>query len=1662
MSSTSSRVTEDWDVETSAHEQRITNIAAWVEEAGPSTPTRRVVSSGSAAENWDDDFEDRLDSPRRSERKSPTAFRMRTTTSTTTATENWDDEFQFGDSPAKSKHAQYLHAEQDEDSEDDYPDFNALDKDEDDRTVTARSRKGGLAKLVFDSAPAVPPLPLSAHHSDFSAHVDQPFPRSPTTSSRDRDSIAAPSYYSYNSTTHLRGLGNLPPSPPIHKERERRRLRKKSRPQAPQGLEAMNFSAESVVGDEGGGRSRPVTPLQSRSSLRSTSLERNKRDSMLSSHTNTTALPSSPPPKTPLLSRIGSVKKKWPVRKKRASSTPSEVEMQRGEESSKTNWFFLPTSANASASSSASSSKVDEHSQVFSEKEDTHQTPKASRTNNSSHHTIPDVPPLLPPFNARTDDDYSRSNATPIGIPTTPSTPSKLMKRKSFGFVQLKSRNKPMNELNHVQENPSPSPYSPTSHPPHIPPRHPNRPNPKRHSVSANLSSMESTSTSDLPSDLEAELHGNASASGSNASCNASMSSSSVDLNSGNRESILRPSQSRHGSYGGLGLGRAPQGSSDNIEGSRRRSFSKSSRKRSKSRDKRNTTSSNHHTTGSDAVKHAQSELDQDKEPGGRGFMGSVRRISFIGKQKQEGKEHRHKRTKSGVSLASIGDGFRKSFERGRMEDGNADIGDGEERIVNSAPPIPPLLPPIELSPPSPPRVGDASPSFALASASAAQSTFSKPAALGSSPRSTKPVSPKAVSPLTASLGRSTGVPSIGRGGKSITSSTSMPAASVSANVPRRNSLGDLKIPARISQAQVGLRRDLGMVKEFAGRVEQLKNLQTTYHNLLVEVQSVLDAQHAQYAVQAQSHSRGTSPSLSASSPLASSSPSSPSAMNPMNIFRPLSRIRSNTSSTVLSPSSSSDSAPSPLATTSHMSPTAFIAHPENSQPSSPPANTMSTVPEVSMTSLQSSFPHPDTYKHLAAAFYTINSRYKIAWECAELLIELGGGPPSATDEGNGGTSEFVHNTDGTNPSGAGGAALYGRPPTSTSAPTALGSVGSSQAKKSRERAITLSGDESSSSKPGTPIPGAGPSAYFLPSSGSNPGSMSMTAQTSATSTSAPGSAPNMAWRASTGRHDLNQRQLLLLREMLNNSDSTFVHEGVPPNQQLLQSQPLPSALQRTQSDEHHFTRHPNPIIHSYSQHSSRGQRRQNSPMNSPLLTTPPTLPHASEEVNREWRWGHGVNSSTITLPSEESSVPSGSGLDRLGAGEPSQDSNDPRTMKKNRKTSRSSRLRGMSGLRDMLRSLTRNQNHQSTMINTSIMMPSTTSLGTEESSVEYHHRYIHGKVAGTVGGSSTHATHGRRRAKTSSGPDAGSSIRDRDQERSTSPYPNTHARPTSPYTASSFSAKASPRRPSLASIFRLGNRESKEGKEAKENKEKLNSSPSFTNVQDGVNDVIHTKESSGKTSGTSDEDWDRLELEYPQRRQDKKGHTPDPSPETIRGRSPYMQDVALPPVPPIPSSASQTSLPLGSPGPNGIPGVPARATRLSNVEENEHVESGADDPRASMTSLSNRRTSPAPYRKEQKNLTGSVRSMPAQPLSVDHASHSKYHLRHSYASHNAQLPSHDHPNASHQMKLAMTPENIKPLLENAKEVHARLTDCIGEIKGLVFALGEGGLGSAG
>lgn len=503
-------------------------------------------------------------------------------------------------------------------------------------------------------------------------------------------------------------------------------------------------------------------------------------------------------------------------------------------------------------------------------------------------------------------------------------------------------------------------------------------------------------------------------------------------------------------------------------------------------------------------------------------------------------------------------------------------------------------------------------------------------------------------------------------------------------------------------------------------------------------------------------------------------------------------------------------------------------------------------------------------YKQLASSFYTINSKYRIAWECAELLIELGGGSA------------------GSGPASA--------PSTSVSAPIITGAPGSgNEGKKSRERAITLAGDESK------PTTSTAPSTGILSNSTSGP--------------SPPlASPPSLAWRASTGRHDLNQRQLMLLREMLTNPDSSFVGDD------LIQEEASSSVL----------------------------------------------------SVNRDWRWGDAMNS-TITLPSEESSAAGGR--------------NSSPTKKR-----RVSRL-GMSGLRDMLRSLKRNVSDNPPPP----IPPSTTSLSTDSSSGSHaRHRYPHPEVP----------TQGRRRAKTSSGPESMRSTRDR---------------PNSPYNPSSLTAKPSPRRPSLASIFRIGHKTK-------------TTPPDFQSSMNSIGDPsgMWSRTSGQESSSTGeDEDWDHLEsaadLDAAAR---VLGIGRDGS-ATIRGRSPYMQDTHPPP--PLPksgrpitpkrsASGSQTSLWADS-----SPVVSTtRATRLSNVEE--HGDDDAAQAEAARTGHVRIGVSPSRHsRTARGGKTGSVRSMPPQPVGLL-------------------------PNA----KLAMTPENIKPLLENAKEVHARLTECIGEIRSLL------------
>ena len=172
-----------------------------------------------------------------------------------------------------------------------------------------------------------------------------------------------------------------------------------------------------------------------------------------------------------------------------------------------------------------------------------------------------------------------------------------------------------------------------------------------------------------------------------------------------------------------------------------------------------------------------------------------------------------------------------------------------------------PLLPPIELQPPSPPRTvttghiqrrsrayttnevieGLELETLLVTPSTSSSLVFFTPltspngnnvgvGAVGAggifplpplSPNKLAPGKSPSQSQQSVSLGRSTAVNVATSGHEGTGLSLAGGSGSGNGGLPRRNSLGDLKIPARISQAQVGLRRDLGMVREFASNAER-------------------------------------------------------------------------------------------------------------------------------------------------------------------------------------------------------------------------------------------------------------------------------------------------------------------------------------------------------------------------------------------------------------------------------------------------------------------------------------------------------------------------------------------------------------------------------------------------------------------------------------------------------------------------------------------------------------------------------------------------------------------------------------------------------------------------------------------------------------------------
>jgi len=582
-----------------------------------------------------------------------------------------------------------------------------------------------------------------------------------------------------------------------------------------------------------------------------------------------------------------------------------------------------------------------------------------------------------------------------------------------------------------------------------------------------------------------------------------------------------------------------------------------------------------------------------------------------------------------------------------------------------------------------------------------------------------------------------------------------------------------------------------------------------------------------------------------------------------------------------------------------------------------PRSNTNQSAPQPETDPCSPTTPAQVSYNELASAFYVINSKYRITWECAELLIELGAGNATGNPNEN-----------------------FASPIASASAPIA--SCG-------RERAITLAGDES---KPTQPSLVASYSAPGLTNADHDP----------LVSNGPSVASPSTSWRTSTGRHDLSQRQLVLLREMLNN---THAHTD--------------SIRPKPQTDT------------SISEISAMTSHSQ-------------TQPRLYVAVNDEWKWGDPKNS-TVTLPE---------GGDRVDNG---------------RKAKRRSGKLGMSGLRDLLRALKRGAIAEESAIPpmaSVIPIHSTTSLSTESSIGSRRLRRPRQPSQ-------------RRKLRTGTVPDSSCP---------TAAPPNGRegeTRTTSPYGPSFTAAKPSPRRPSLASVFRMGGKNRPSNTTSNESGSVPRSEP--------AGDEILSPTGGPREDSSTEEDWDRMDSASDLDTAAKALYVIDGS-ATVRGGQwnerkniPYLDQDTFARLAPEQSTdrpliskrsfgASQTSIRcIEHQSGNDSSQAPLRPVRLSNVEEYADGVS-SDNGTSPMRSVS--QTQPGSQARLHKSgaihpRSGSVRSMPAHVTSATTS-----------------------PTVDLKPPLAMTPENIKPLLENAKEVQARLGDCIAELRVLVSRSGPG------
>lgn len=429
----------------------------------------------------------------------------------------------------------------------------------------------------------------------------------------------------------------------------------------------------------------------------------------------------------------------------------------------------------------------------------------------------------------------------------------------------------------------------------------------------------------------------------------------------------------------------------------------------------------------------------------------------------------------------------------------------------------------------------------------------------------------------------------------------------------------------------------------------------------------------------------------------------------------------------------------------------------------------------------------------------------------------------------------------------------------------------------------------------------------------------------------------------------------------------------------------------------------------------------------SPTMLANLQIPEEGTAVNRNWRWGEAT-SSTITLPSEESGRNSSSAKKR-----------------------RYSRI-GMRGLRDMLRSLTRGQQPTSELP-IPVRPPSSASTSASSTFDDQSVGHSHSQAPPMINSSTS-----------------------RDPEDT----PPRIVRASSPFSTSPSLTHKSPRRPSIASIFRFAQKAKPSSPARSESKSRI--LHSYSSGSDLCGSSSRSRNDGGTVNGDGDdededEDWDHidsakdLDLDVASARALGLRNVNGSAIATVRGRRSKQQHPYQPEKKGTASNASQSSSSLWAESPStgsrsqvslavtatttatrsppaATPPLPQtstvtpstylRPTRLSNVEEMAEVQLDNNHThaheRTSRAESKDKGKSKSPRRTSSRRgrLTGSVRSAPPPTPAP------------------APLPLQDGDRRS--LALSLTPETIRPLLENAREVHARCTECVDEIRDLLAA----------